>query len=159
MAAKSDDRIVVGIDGSEPSVEALRWAAEQARLTNSRLEVVIAWEIPASFGMETLGGFSPSYEGLPPFDFAGTAQLTLDTAVKEAIGAPGGLHVDRLVIEGHPAAVLLDRSIGAQLLVVGSRGHGGFEGLVFGSVSAHVAGHAHCPVTVVRNVDSTPSQV
>jgi nucleotide-binding universal stress UspA family protein len=156
MPATSGDRIVVGIDGSEPSVEALRWAAEQARLTNSRLEVVMAWQIPATFGLETLGGFSPSYEGLPPFDFAGTAQLILDTAVKEAIGEQAELQIDRKVIEGHPAAVLIDRSVGARLLVVGSRGHGGFEGLLFGSVSEHVAGHAHCPVTVVRNVDSKP---
>jgi nucleotide-binding universal stress UspA family protein len=154
MAAKSGDRIVVGVDGSDPSVDALRWAATQARLTNARVEAVIAWQIPASFGMETLGGFSPSYEGLPPFDFAGTAKLTLDTAIKDAIGEPTDLQVDPLVIEGHPAAVLIAHSVGAQLVVVGSRGHGGFEGLVFGSVSEHVAGHAHCPVTVVRNIDS-----
>jgi nucleotide-binding universal stress UspA family protein len=154
MAAKSGNRIVVGIDGSEPSVEALRWAAQQARLTNSSLEVVMAWQVPASFGMGASSGYLPSYDGLPPFDFAGTAKLTLDTAVKDAIGEPTDLQVDRIVIEGHPAAVLIEHSIGAQLLVVGSRGHGGFEGLVFGSVSEHVAGHAHCPVTVVRDIDA-----
>lgn len=153
MATESNGPIVVGIDGSKASVDALRWAADQARLSKSRLDVVLAWEVPATFGLTSVSGYVTTNDGLPPFDFEGTAQLTLDTAIKEAIGEPGDFPVHREVIQGHPAAVLIKRSVGAQLVVVGSRGHGGFEGLLFGSVSAHVAGHAHCPVTIVRDID------
>jgi nucleotide-binding universal stress UspA family protein len=156
MPAESDGRIVVGVDGSPESLDALRWAADQARLTGGWLEVVIAWEVPASFGIGPSWGYGSSYEGLAPFDFVGTARLTLDDAVKTALGDHDGIRVEPRIVEGHPAAALIEQSVGAQLVVVGARGHGGFAGLVLGSVSQHVAGHAHCPVTVVRNIDGAP---
>jgi nucleotide-binding universal stress UspA family protein len=150
MPAEPELRIVVGVDGSARSLDALRWAANQARLTDAWLETVIAWEVPASFGVAPPWGYEASYEGLAPFDFVGTARIILDDAVKEALGDHAGLRVEPRIVEGHPAAVLIEHSRGAQLVVVGARGHGGFPGLVMGSVSQHVAGHAHCPVTIVR---------
>ena len=153
MAAECDRRIVVGVDGSPQSLDALRWAADQARATDGWIEAVIAWEVAASFGLGPSWGYGASYEGLAPFDFVGSARLILDDAVKEALGDHPGVRVERKIIEGHPAAVLIARSVGAHLVVVGGRGHGGFAGLLLGSVSQHVAGHAHCPVTVVRYVE------
>ena len=133
-------RIVVAVDGSPPSLEALAWAARQSSLTGAVMETVTAWHYPAGYG---------EYAYVEQTDWRATAQAIQDTAVKEVLGDDTGSLV-RSVVEGHPVPVLLAAATGADLLVMGSRGHGGFTGLLLGSVSEHVVGHASCPVVVVR---------
>ncbi|MGI8415493.1 MAG: universal stress protein [Nakamurella sp.] len=140
---KPQERIVVGVDGSPASIDALRWAIRQASLTGATIEAVIGWQYPISSG---------GYSIAAATDWAGNAHTTLDTAVDEAAGTPN-TEIVRKVVEGHPAQVLVDASAGADLLVVGSRGRGGFAGLLLGSVSAHLAAHAPCPVLVIRHLE------
>lgn len=135
-------RIVVGVDGSRSSNEAVDWAARQAELTGSTLQLVTAWEWPMTYGSPI--AFPPDY------DPAGGAQRVLDVAVAAVAADHPSVHVDTAVEEGHPAAVLVAASAGAEMLVVGSRGHGEFVGMVIGSVSEHCASNAHCPVLVLR---------
>lgn len=161
-------RIVVGVDGSSESHAALAWAVEEGRLRGAEVEAVHVWSYPA---MTYLTGLVPP----PTFahdDLAEEARAVLDRAcdVVEATtpapstaarssGAPppssgdgpgGRAPVRRLLAEGSPAAVLLGRAEGADLLVLGSRGRGGFSGLLLGSVSQQSASHAPCPVVIVR---------
>ena len=138
----SSRRIVVGIDGSAPSMRALEWALGQAKATGSGVEAVHAWEMPTSFGM------APAM--LPYEDLDRAAQQTLATAVERATDGHPEVPVERQVVQGHPATVLVERSAGADLLVVGSHGHGGFVGALIGSVSLNCVQHATCPVVVVR---------
>lgn len=142
MAEQARGRIVVGVDGSEASKTALRWAANQARLTGARLVVVAAWEYPTSFG------WAPAYPA--DWDPEADARTALTEVVDQVLGQqrPDGVELD--VAEGHPAPILVEASQGAELLVVGSRGHGAFAGMVLGSVSEHCVAHARCPVVVVR---------
>lgn len=137
----TSNTILVGIDGSDVSKEALRWAAKQARLTGSRLQVVMAWEVPALAYMATIP------EGV---NWEKDTEQVLAETVAEVLGPNPDLEVRTEAVEGHPAPVLLDRSADAELLVVGSRGHGAFTGMLIGSVSEHCVTHAHCPVVVVR---------
>ncbi|MGI8578141.1 MAG: universal stress protein [Nocardioidaceae bacterium] len=134
-------RIVVGVDGSPASIDALKWATRQATLTGATVEAVISWQHPRGYG-----GYPISVE----VDWPSNAHSVLDTAVAEALASEPGV-VSRKVVEGHPAKVLVDAAVGADLLVVGSRGHGGFVGMLLGSVSEQVAAHASCPVLVVRD--------
>lgn len=134
----SSGRIVVGIDGSANSTQALRWAVEEARLRDVPLQIVYAWQ----------GGL-PGMVPTPPDDeFKRHAEAVLDAAIREV--AAEGLHIDTKALKGHPAAVLVEASAGAALVVVGSHGHGGFAGTMLGSVSQRVASHAHCPVAIIR---------
>jgi len=135
-------RIVVAVDGSPGSVQALRWAARQAELTGAALQVVTAWEYPAFYG------WAPGNADDP--DLARLARTAQDDAVRQVFGAGRPDWVQGQVIEGHPAKVLIDASAGADLLVVGSRGHGGVADAVLGSVSTYCVHHAHGPVTIVR---------
>lgn len=136
-------RIVVGIDGSPPSLAALSWAARQAELTGARLEVLMCWEWPSSYGWA-----APVPDD---FDPEGDIRRTLENALTPLRTAHPGIALDGRVVEGHPAPILVEASKGADLLVVGNRGHGGFVGMVIGSVSEHCALHAHCPVLVYRS--------
>ena len=134
-------RIVVGIDGSPASLHALEWAVRQGSLTGAVVEAVTAWHFPAAYG---------GYPIAAQVDWPANAQTIQDIAVKEALGDEADSLVRR-VAQGHPVTVLLDAAAGADLLVVGSRGHGGFTGMLLGSVSEHVVTHAPCPVVVVRS--------
>lgn len=138
-------RIVVGVDGSEPSKQALRWAARFLAVTGGWIDAVIAWHPPASYGLS----YAPA-DWNPEED----AQKVLTRTVEEVFGADPPLGLRQIVREGNPAKVLLDESRDAALLVVGSRGHGGFAGLLLGSVSAHCAEHATIPVLVVHDKKS-----
>ena len=140
-------RIVVGVDGSQPSQQALRWGAHLAAVFGAGLDAVTAWEFPAMYGWASV----PS-----DWDPAQDMRTALDQTVQEVFGdrRPAGLR--RLVNEGGAAGVLLDASQGAIMLVVGSRGHGGFTGLLLGSVSANVAEHATCPVLVIHGDQAPP---
>jgi nucleotide-binding universal stress UspA family protein len=137
--------IVVGVDGSDPSIKALRWAARQAALTGDRLETVIAWEYPANWGaISGMGGIPAEFEP------ENLARQVLDEAVGKGLDPDVAAAVDRQVLEGHAAQILVKRSEGATLLVVGDRGHSGFTAALLGSVSMHVSQHSHSPVVVVR---------
>lgn len=140
--AAAQPSIVVGVDGSETSKDALRWAARQAELTGAQLEAVTVWQLPVSYGA------ARDFAGV---DFAEEAEETLRAAVGEVLGASPRVPVAQRVIEGHPGRVLLEASLHAALLVVGSRGRGGFTGMLLGSVSQHCVQHAVCPVVVIRH--------
>ncbi|HVT41504.1 MAG TPA: universal stress protein [Acidimicrobiales bacterium] len=144
-SAPSAGRIVVGIDGSPPSLAALEWAANQAALTGGTLDVVMTWEWPSS-----LGWAMPVPD---EFDPEGDMRTLLDTAIASVRAAHPGVAVEGRLIGGHPSPVLVEASKDAALLVVGSRGHGEFVGMVLGSVSGFCVAHAHSPVLVHR----TPS--
>ena len=135
-------RIVVGVDGSEGSKHALRWAVRQAGFTGARLEAVIGWQYPAFFGWAPI---TPE-----EFDFGQVAEKTLTETLDDVLGPdrPDGL-LTRVVAE-HPASALVQASKDAELLVVGSRGYGGLADAMLGSVSTYCVHHAHCPVTVIR---------
>ena len=136
--------IVVGVDGSDASRQALRWAAGQAELTGARLNVVRAWRQPVNYGY-------PAYPvGLADTDVAGQTGKELDELIAEVLGAVPAVPVTSHVVEGHPAVALVAASDGADLLVVGSRGYGAFAGMLLGSVGMHCASHANCPVVIIR---------
>jgi nucleotide-binding universal stress UspA family protein len=139
-------RIVAGIDGSESSASALRWAIRQAALTGAAVDAVIAWHYPdlASSGA-AVGALEPTY-GF----FRENAEKIAADAISSAVDPASDVPVSARVAQGHAAQVLLDASAGASLLVVGSRGHGGFTEALLGSVSQHCVQHALCPVVVVR---------
>ncbi|NEE27952.1 universal stress protein [Streptomyces sp. SID7982] len=138
-------RIVVGVDGSDSSIRALHWAVRQAELTGATVEAVNSWEYPAT-------SWASMMPGMPEdFDPQALATVSLNEALEEALGAAGAAAVSKVVVIGNPAQALLDRAQGADLLVVGARGHTGFKATLLGSVSLHVTQHAPCPVTVVRD--------
>lgn len=137
--------IVVGVDGSQNSVAALRWAAEQAARTGSDVRAVAVWEFPyGAIPPGPLGAATP-----PQIDLHGATEQMLDDALREA-EIPDNVTVNRVVREGPPAAALLEESKrDADLLVVGARGRGGFIGLLVGSVTTQVVNHATIPTVVV----------
>lgn len=136
-------RIVVGVDGSESSLAALRWGVRQAKLTGAPLDIVSTWEWPASY----LGWGTP----VPPdYDPADEARRQLDKAVSAVLTPGDAIEARQSVIEGHPAPVLEALSKTADLVVVGSHGHGEFAGILLGSVSQHCVTHCRCPVVVIR---------
>jgi nucleotide-binding universal stress UspA family protein len=138
-------KVVVGVDGSPSSAEALKWAARQASLTGAELHVVTTWDFPWALG------YGPGVEG---FDYAADARSVAEDTIRDVLGEEGSANVQIHVDSGHPAAGLLEEAKGADLLVVGSRGHGGFAGMLLGSVSQHVVAHAPCPTVVVRSPDA-----
>ncbi len=135
--------IVVGVDGSDSSLEALRWAANQARLTGAALEVLATWEYPTSLG------WAPAWP--PDWDPEGDARKALAEVVEKVLGPHTDIEVRQVVTEGHAALALVNAAEHADLLVVGSRGHGAFAGMLLGSVSEHCATHSPCPVVIVRH--------
>lgn len=140
--------IVVGVDGSEHSVDALRWAANEARLRGDTLKVVASFATPI---------MSTGYEvaAPDPSDLAAASNTMLGAAI-DTIREEGGLDGIDIVteaLEGHAGEQLIRLSEDADLLVVGARGHGGFLGLLMGSVTTYVVNHALCPVVVVRSAD------
>jgi nucleotide-binding universal stress UspA family protein len=143
-SAAEHGRIVVGVDGSEPSIEALRWAGRQASLTGAALEAVMAWEMPGTYGWTGLPGLPQD------FDLDEPAAKALSDAVNAALPPERAVAVNEIVVTGNPAQAILDRGRGAELIVVGVRGHGTFRATLLGSVSHTVTLHASCPVVVVR---------
>ena len=139
-AVRSGAKIVVGIDGSGPSISALEWAARQADLTGATLEVMMTWEWPTSYGW------------VPPWPQSwnpmAEVRHVLDDAVDTVRKDHPSLTIVSTVVQGHPAEKLIEASEGADLLVLGNRGHGEFVGMLIGSVSEHCAAKAHCPVLI-----------
>jgi nucleotide-binding universal stress UspA family protein len=138
--AQEVPRIVVAVDGSPPSVQALRWARTLAGCTGAAVEAVTVWTYPAAAGWGMVGGWDPEQN----------AKAVVEEALDAAYGEERPADLTARVLQGPPAKTLLDASEGAQMLVMGSRGHGGFAGLLLGSVSAVCAEHAHVPVLVVH---------
>ena len=144
--------IVVGVDGSPVSVDALRWAADEARLRGARLLVLHTWEfVPAA----PIG--DPGLLAVPSGDLAGqldvekqAAEAALESAVAGGLGEGSGVEVESRLVEGDAGSALVDESDAAELVVVGSHGKSGFRAALLGSVSRHVVAHARCPVVVVK---------
>ncbi len=138
-------KIVVGVDGSVGSRAALRWAVAEARLRRAPLEVVSVWQFPVMTTLPAFGAMPP------PENLGGEAESSLLAVLaEEEVTSTEEAPVSTIVAEGSPAAALIEAASDADLLVVGSRGHGGFTGMLLGSVSQHCVGHARCPVVVVR---------
>jgi nucleotide-binding universal stress UspA family protein len=138
-------RIVVGIDGSPASLDALAWAGREASLTTASLEIVMTWDWPASYG------WALPYPS--DFDPSESTQAAVTEAATGLRAKQPDIEISTRVEEGHPAPVLVEASKGASLLVVGSRGHGEFVGMLIGSVSEFCATNAHCPVLNHRGTD------
>jgi nucleotide-binding universal stress UspA family protein len=140
----ADGTIVVGVDGSRPSLQALRWAGRQAGLTGAKLVAVMAWELPGAFGWAGVPGLPED------LDLEQPAAQALADAVRDALPPAQAANVEQVIVAGNPAEAILDRGEGADLIVVGVRGHGTFRATMLGSVSHTVTLHATCPVVVVR---------
>ncbi|BFV55408.1 universal stress protein [Kitasatospora sp. CMC57] len=134
-------RIVVGVDGSTPSRRALRWALGQAAATGALVEAVMCWRFP------TVYGWAPASVDR---ELGAVAGKMLAQAVAEVTTDDAPVKILEIVESGHAAEILLERARGADLLVVGNRGLGGFAGTLLGSVGQHCVQHAPCPVVVVR---------
>jgi len=141
MTGSDSFLIVVGVDGSPSSLAAVDWAVTEARLRNGKIRLVSAWYYPPLA--------SEVGEGVIDDSFKNYAEQTL----AEALGmvADQGIPVSGTVVENSPAIAMLDAARDANLVIVGSRGCGGFASLLLGSVSSQVVHHAHCPVLVVRS--------
>ena len=135
--------IVVGIDGSDESKRALHWALNEARLREAKLVAVHSWTYQFTAGPGYLPGADPEVRA----SIQKEAEQVIDDALAEF--ATGGVEIERSAPEGQPSAMLVEAAEGAELLVVGSRGRGGFSGLLLGSVSQQCAHHAPCPVVIV----------
>ncbi len=144
--------IVVGVDGSDASAAALRWAAEEARLRFTPLVALYAWSFipPQPIG-------DPGMLAVPSGDLAGlleaesgAARAALTEAVADALGDEPGLEVEQKLVEGDAGDALVAESASAELVVVGSHTRSGLKAALLGSVSRHVASHAACPVVVVK---------
>ncbi len=141
MSAAEGKRIVVGVDGSPASIQALAWAVRQARLTGAVVDAVCAWQFPVSYGWAVTDDT----------DYGALAAEALEKAIAEVRHLDETVEIRGQVVEQNAAQALLDAAQGAELLVVGSRGHGGFAGALLGSVSNHCVHHAGCPVLVIRD--------
>ena len=142
-------RIVVGVDGSEESVRGLRWARDEARLRDCALELVHTYpELELSYPQPDLVD-SPDRGGLPTEAELARAKTELLRDALTGVGGADEVEVTITVRTGSAAATLCEAAAGADLLVVGARGLGGFRGLLLGSVSQQVVAHSPCPVVIV----------
>jgi len=142
MAKAAEEKIIVGVDGSDASIEALRQGSRLALALGTRVEAWGCWEYPAGYE----GYLAMGVEG-----FAHEAEENLEHALGKAFGPERPRYVGTRLVHGSARVSLVDGSRHASLLVVGRRGHGGFAGLLLGSVSAACVAHAHCPVLVVHS--------
>jgi nucleotide-binding universal stress UspA family protein len=140
MTTSTKPRIVVGVDGSDGSKNALRWAKRISEATGASIDVIGAWEVTSDYG----------WSALPPYVPVEDVDKELNTAVDEVFGHERPADIRLLTRQGGAAHVLTEASRDAFMVVVGSRGHGGFAGLLLGSVSSKVAEHSSCPVLVVH---------
>jgi nucleotide-binding universal stress UspA family protein len=147
--------IVVGVDGSEASHEALRWAAEEAEIRDARIVAVHAWSFVPP---QPLG--DPGMLAMPAGDLAGqlsaesdAATTALQDAVDAVLGPSPSVEVDQRLVEEDAGEALVAEGAEADLIVVGSHGRSGLKAALLGSVSRHVVDHAKCPVVVVKSRD------
>lgn len=140
---QSAGRIVVGVDGSPCSILALQRAGRIAEALKVGIDALSTWQYPSYMGEGFVDEVHPDSD----------AEQFLSDSITAAFGTDTPSDLRKLVVQGSPSKVLVDVSRQAEMLVVGSRGHGGFVGLLLGSVSAQCADHAHCPVLVVHSRD------
>jgi len=140
METNKTKRIIVGVDGSDSSIAALRYAARLADALDAPLEAVTTWYYSSLTGARLVMEWTPEQD----------ATDTLTAAVDQAFGDDPPARLIRTVAGGPPARTLIEMSRTCEMLVLGNRGHGGFVGLLLGSVSAACVLHAHAPVLVVH---------
>lgn len=138
--------ITVGVDGSPPSVEALRQAEKLAIRMGAQVMALTCWNIPTIY---------EAPYGLGGVDYEKSAKKVLDQAVEDAFGIDWPENLTTRLIRGHARETLIEESRHAMMLVLGRRGFGGFRGLLMGSVSSACTAHAHCPVLVVHASSSS----
>lgn len=136
-------RIVVGVDGSETGRAALSWAFDEAALRDWPVVVVHAYT-NRPFGTETVPLPGPA------LDLASAAEALVQREIGFAHNVAHAAKIETVIAEGGPARLLTNTALPGDILVVGSRGRGGFVGLLLGSTSQQVVSHADCPVLVVR---------
>jgi len=142
MSESVGPRIVVGVDGSEGSLRALRYAIVEARLRGATLEVIHGWHVP----------YYGDFTGVMPYpgeELASAAETVLHDMLSCVEDEAQGVTITARAVESPPAFALTEAGKDADLIVVGRRGHGGFLGLLLGSVAQQVASHATCPVVLV----------
>lgn len=143
----ADRRIVVGMEGSGGAKAALRWALDEAKHRDCVVEVITAYA-------PTYVAAAPDFNYVPldPVDLKTEVQQMQERVVNEVLGqvAAGDVKITRRMVKGRPVDSLIEAAAGAEMLVVGSRGRGGFRGLLLGSVSQQLAQHASCPLVIVR---------
>lgn len=144
-------QVIVGVDGSECGAAALRWALREAEMREWQITAALAWSYLDQRPAEPGKQFDPHYS-------EEDADKALDAAVEAAVGSEASGRVDRKAICDLPAQALLRASQDADLLVLGSRGRGGFKGLLLGSVSEQCLHHARCPVAIVRGTGTAPDE-
>jgi nucleotide-binding universal stress UspA family protein len=146
MNSAERPRIVVGVDGFESSKAALRWAIHQAKLTGAVVEAVTAWQISAGTGLVPMADMP---------DYQDDARTVLAEAITEMCTTDTEVEIRPRVVHGRAAQVLVDEAEGAELLVVGCRGHGGLAEALLGSVGQFCVHHAPCPVVIMRGKHET----
>ncbi len=144
------ETIVVGVDGSSGADQAVRFAADEARLRGALLRLVTAWHVPAV----AYGGIGVAVVDAGA-EYEEEAKRSLEGKVERLASELEGIQLEQVVREGRAASALVEEAADADLLVVGSRGHGGFIGLLIGSVSSECAHHAPCPVVIVPPLESS----
>ncbi|MBS1905845.1 MAG: universal stress protein [Actinobacteria bacterium] len=141
MNTSANAPILVGVDGSDSSLDALRYATRLSSALGVPLRAVTTWDYPALVDLYPGIGWTPDKD----------AAVLLDAAITDVFAGDPPANLSAAVLAGPAATVLIEESHRAQMLVVGSRGRGGFAGLLLGSVSSACAAHAHCPVLIVRH--------
>jgi nucleotide-binding universal stress UspA family protein len=144
-------RIVVGVDGSPTSIDALAWAAGEAEAKGFGLHAVTCWSVPSTLLM---GPYQPP---ISEEELRLVARDMLMSAIDKVLGAEPQVDLTTEVVQGDPALRLLELDADAEMIVVGSRGRGGFAGLLLGSVSQHLAEHARCPVVIIHRHEDDAS--
>ena len=143
VSTQAARRIVVGTDGSEHSLSAIRWALHEAALRNVPVDVIHAWHFTPMVDPMGIAVIPPTAE------MQAAAKVMLDNVMKKVERERGSVQVNEIVAQGSPATMLMQAAKDAEMVVVGRRGHGGFVGLLLGSVATQVVHHAPCPVVVV----------
>lgn len=151
MSDSIKQTIVVGVDGSKPSVLALQWAVRQAELTGAAVRAITAWNFPND---PTPFGIVPDIP--PPQDQVDKVRARLEEVVAGSVPASSDVEVRAEVITGHAASILVEAASDAELLVVGNRGRGAVAEALLGSVSEHCVRHSACPVVVLRQPKQHP---
>jgi nucleotide-binding universal stress UspA family protein len=141
--------IVVGVDGSKPSQEALRWALREAERIGAELRIVLACYVPPT-------SYLPGVPLPSILEVEQTGREALEQMVADVVDGESPVTIRKEIVAGPPVPALLHASQDAELLVVGSRGHGAFTGLLLGSVSSHCVAHAVTSVVVVRSRETAP---
>jgi nucleotide-binding universal stress UspA family protein len=137
-------KVIVGFDGSRASRAAAEWAAGEATLRGAELEVIMTWDWPLAYARTPM---------LHESDPVGETRKEFEAEVVGLQDNHPDLVITSVFTHGHPVPILVEASKDAELLVVGSRGHGEFVGMILGSVSQHCAAQAHCPVLIYRTPD------